>query len=89
MQIESEKDFEELRNQFLVWRKRFPMFLHDVKHIERAIEKHIKQYSMLLVSYRQTRKESYLSKAQTEIDSINNILKTVEKMELMAMLSQR
>lgn len=89
MQIQSEKDFDDLRKQMLVWRNRFPMFIHDIKHIEKSIEQHIKQYSVALVSYRQTKKESFLRKAQDEIDLINNILQTVEKMELMAMLSQR
>ena len=65
------------------------MFLGDIKQIEKSVEQHIKNYSIALVSYRQTKKESFLNKAQLEIDSINGILSTVEKMELMALLSQR
>ena len=45
MQIESEKDFPELRRLFSAWRKRFPMFTNDVHQIENIIEKHIQNYS--------------------------------------------
>ena len=88
MQIESEKDFPELRKQFIVWKKRFPMFTHDVKQIENIIEKHIQNYSIALVHYRQRHSTSYLEIAQKEIDEINRVLSTVGKLELMAMLSQ-
>ncbi len=88
MQIESDKDFPELRKQFSVWRKRFPMFTHDVNQIEKIIEKHIQNYSIALVHYRQSHSRSHLEKAQQEIDEINRVLSTVGKLELMAMLSQ-
>ena len=88
MKIESEKDFDELRKQFSVWRRRFPMFTHDVKNIEHMINMHIQSHSKLMVLHRQTHNRSYLEKAQLEIDSINRIILTVEKIELMAMLSR-
>ncbi len=88
MKIETEKDFEELRRQSNVWRKRFPMFTHDVQHIEKMIDEHIQTHSKIMVLYRQTKNRSYIEKAQREIDAINRILKTVEKLELMAMLSR-
>jgi len=88
MQIESDKDFSELRNQFLVWRKRFPMFAHDVHQIEKIIDSHIQQHSKIMVLHRQTHSRSYLEKAQLEIDSINRTLATVEKLELMSILSR-
>jgi len=88
MQIESEKDFIQLRNQFLVWRKRFPMFAHDVQQIEKIIDSHIQQHSKIMVMHRQTHNRSYLERAQLEIDSINRTLATVEKLELIAMLSR-
>ena len=86
MKIESDKDFEQLRAQFSLWRKRFPMFTHDVQRIEKIIDEHIQTHSKIMVLYRQTKNRSYLEKAQQEIDSINKIIDTVEKMELMAML---
>jgi hypothetical protein len=89
MEIHSEKDFLELRNHFRKWRSRFPMFKHNVKQIEDAIEKHITKYSQHLVKYRQTKNKSHIEHAQVEIDEINRILKTVEKIELMALLSKR
>ena len=88
MQIESDKDFTELRNQFLVWRKRFPMFAHDVHQIEKIIDSHIQQHSKIMVMHRQTHNRSYLEKAQKEIDAINQVIGTVEKLELIAMLSR-
>jgi len=89
MHIESEKDFPELRRQFFVWRKRFPMFIHDVHQIEHIIEEHIQKYSIALVHYRQRHSTSYLEIAQKEIDEINRVLSTVGKLELMALLSER
>ena len=88
MQVLSDNDFTELRKQFLVWRKRFPMFTHDVYQIEKIIDLHIQQHSKIMVMYRQTHSRSYLEKAQREIDSINRVILTVEKLELMAMLSR-
>jgi hypothetical protein len=88
VKIESDKDFEQLRAQFSGWRKRFPMFTHDVKLIEKIIDEHIQAYSKIMVLHRQTRSRSYLEKAQQEIDAINKIIDTVEKLELMAMLSK-
>jgi hypothetical protein len=38
--------------------------------------------------HRQTHSKSYIEKAQQEIDAINRVLATVEKIELMAMLSR-
>ena len=88
MKIESDKDYEQLRAQFTGWRKRFPMFTHDVQRIEKIIDEHIQTHSKIMVMYRQTHSKSYLEKAQLEIDAINKIIDTVEKMELMAMLSR-
>ena len=89
MQIESDKDFTELRKQLLVWRKRFPMFAHDVRQIEKIIDSHIQQHSKIMVLHRQTHSRSYLEKAQLEIDSINRTLATVEKLELISLLHRR
>jgi hypothetical protein len=88
MQIQSDSDFKELRQQFVTWRKRFPMFAHDVQRIEKMIDEHIQTHSKIMVQYRQTKNKSYLEKAQLEIDAINKIVETVEKIELMAMLSR-
>jgi len=88
MIVESDKDFPELRKQFNVWRKRFPMFTHDVNQIEHIIEQHIQNFAIAGVGYRQTHSKSYLERAQRELDEINRVLATVEKLELMAMLSR-
>ena len=88
MRIESDKDFKQLREQFIAWRKRFPMFIHDVKRIEKIIDEHIQAYSKIMVQYRQTKSKSCLEKAQQEIDAINTVISTVEKIELMSMLAR-
>jgi hypothetical protein len=88
VKIESDKDFEQLRSQYSLWRKRFPMFTHDVQRIEKIIDEHIQAHSKIMVLHRQTKNRSHLEKAQLEIDAINKIIDTVEKMELMAMLSR-
>ena len=86
MKVESEQDFKQLREQFSMWRKRFPMFTHDVNQIEHMIENRIQNYSIIMVQHRQTKSRSCLEKAQQEINAINQILSTVEKIELMALL---
>jgi hypothetical protein len=88
MQIQSDKDFQTLRDQFSQWRRRFPMFKHDVQQIEHIINTHIQSHSKLMVLYRQTHNRSYLEKAQLEIDAINRVVLTVEKIELMSLLSR-
>ena len=88
MKVETDKDFAELTQQFSVWRKRFPMFKHDVQRIEKIINQHITAHSKIMVMYRQTKNRSYLERAQREIDAINAVLSTVEKMELMSLLSR-
>jgi len=88
MIVETEKDFPEVRKKVDEWKKRFPMFRHDVKQIENIIESHIQNYSIALVHYRQTHKKNYLENAEKEIQAINNVVAIAEKMELMAILSQ-
>ena len=89
MQIESERDFPALRERLKKWKKQFPMFSHDVACIENILEKHIQNYSIAGVHYRQTKQHRYIERAQKEIDEINRVLATVEKLELMALLSKR
>lgn len=88
MEIHTDQDFTALRQYINKLSHRFPMFRHDVVRIERIIEEHIKLHSIALVKYRQTHSRSFLEQAQKEIDSINRVLSTVGKLELMAMLSQ-
>lgn len=87
MHIASEEDFPKLRQQMQTWRKRFPMFKHDVNQIEHIIEQHIQNFAIAGVHYRQTKSKKYIEIAQHELDEINRVLSTVEKLELMAILS--
>jgi hypothetical protein len=88
MNITSEKDFPAVRIKIKEWRHRFPMFIHDVKKIEDIIEEHIKNHSIALVYYRQTKKKNYIEEAEKEIKAIANAVAIAEKLELMALLSQ-
>ena len=88
MQIESDKEFPELRKRLNQWRKQFPMFKHDVSQIEHIIENHIQNHSIIMVQFRQTKSKALLEKAQNEINEINRVIATVEKIQLMAILSQ-
>ena len=88
MQITSENDFPQLRKQFVEWRKRFPMFTHDVIQLERIVEQHIQNHSKIMVQHRQTHSKVHLESAQKELDTINQVIATVEKIELMAMLAR-
>jgi hypothetical protein len=88
MLVETDKDFAQLRQQFIIWRKRHSMFIHDVKRIEHIIEDHIQKHSIALVYFRQTKKRSYLEQAQQEISEINSLIDVIEKIELMSMLSR-
>jgi archaellum component FlaC len=89
MKIESENDFGKVRDHVRCYLRKFPAFKHDVRQLEDKIEKHISEYSQSLVMYRQTRQKTYLTKAQNEIESINKTIELVEKIEVMAYLSQR
>jgi hypothetical protein len=59
-----------------------------VQRIEKIINQHITAHSKIMVMYRQTKNRSYLEKAQQEIDTINAVLTTVEKIELLSLLSR-
>ena len=88
MIIESDRDFPALRNKINSWKQQFPMFKHDVYEIENVIEKHIQNYSIALVNFRQSKKKCFIDRAQLEIDQINELINLIEKIELMALLSR-
>jgi hypothetical protein len=89
IEISSHEDFDKLREQLTKWRKRFPMFTHDVRRIQSSIEVHMKNYMEHLIRYKQTKSDHCISKAQSEIDKINALMNTISKVELMALLSKR
>lgn len=88
MKCEGPQDFELVRQEIKKWRKRHPMFKHDIDKLSNVIEQHITQYSTILIDYRRTKRDIYLDKANIEIDKINKLLNAVGKVELMAILSQ-
>jgi hypothetical protein len=86
--ITSHEDFDRLRSQLDRWRKRFPMFAHDVRRIQSSIEVHMKNYMEHLIRYKQTKSDHCIANAQAEIDKINTLMNTISKVELMALLSK-
>lgn len=64
------------------------MFIHDVRKIEDAVEKHMKKYMDYRIRYRQTKNGVHIHSAQEQIDRINELMKAVSKVELMALLSR-
>jgi hypothetical protein len=86
--INAKDQFRLTREKIKNWRKRLPMFSHDINLIETVIEQHIQNYSIALVHYRQSHKKKYLEKANEELKAIANVVATAEKMELMALLIQ-
>jgi len=88
IEITSHKDFDTLQYQFQKWKQRFPMFAHDVRKIEDAVNNHMKNYMEHYIKYKQTKNDMHIDRAQAEIDKINELMKTVSKVELMALLTR-
>ena len=88
LEINSHEDFDKLRNQLDKWRKRFPMFSHDIRTIQNSIEQHMKAYMECLIKFKQTKSDRYIENAELEIDKINTLINTVSKVELMALLTK-
>lgn len=85
MQIESDLDFDKVRDQIKKWKHEYPS--DNLKQVENNIENHIKQYYSYLITYKHNKNNKYLQHATLEIDEINKILKLLEKLELMTKLS--
>ena len=81
-------EFAEVRTKIKHYKKRFPLFLKDIRRIEKTVENHIKLHSQYLIKYKQTHSKTYLEKAETEVQHINNLLSTIDKIELMALLAK-
>lgn len=88
MECKSAEDFDLVREEIRKWRKRHPMFLHDIKNLEKIVEYHISEHSRILVEYRRTKSKRYLEKAQEQVKEVNRIMSTVGKVELMSILSR-
>lgn len=89
LEIQSHEDFDKLRQQLDKWRKRFPMFSHDIRTIQNSIEVHMKNYMDCLIKYKQTKSDRYIELAEKEIDKINSLMKAISQQELIALLSKR
>ncbi len=59
--IKTYEDFPKLREQLKKWRKRFPMFAHDVKAFDAMLEKHMKEHMEYFIKYKQTSRERGVS----------------------------
>lgn len=88
MECKSADDFDLVREEVRKWRKRHPMFKHDIERISTVLEYHMSEYSKILVEYRRTKSHRYLEKAQEQVNEVNRIMSTVGKVELMSILSR-
>lgn len=81
-------EFTEIRDKIKQYKKRFPLFLKDIRRIEKTIENHIKLHSQYLVKHKQTHSNKYIEKAELEKQKILDLLSIIDKIELMAILAR-
>jgi len=89
MIVKHEDDFPRLRAHIKKYRRRFPMFSADIKRIETNIESSIKTYSEYMIKYRRTKSELFYHDAHNQLESINQLVKLIDQIELVAILSRR
>ena len=89
MIVKDEDDFARLRNHLKKYRRKYPMFSKDVERLQSTAEAHITAYSKYMVEYRNTKSKHYVEKAETEIYKINELVKTVERIEILKHLSKQ
>jgi len=88
MQISSDKDFEKVAKHLKKYKTHFPLFVKDINKIENTIIQYQKNYSNFMVSYRQSKRNASLVRANEEIDKINHLISTLDKIELMALMAK-
>jgi len=88
MRVINEDNLNDVKKHLKKYKKNFPLFLKDIERIESNIAKYSKNYSNIMVSYRQSKSRGHLQKAQEELDKINNLILTLDKIELMALMAK-
>ena len=88
MIVKDEDDFDRLRVHIKKYRRKYPMFSKDVERLQSTVENHIKLYSQYMFQHRSTKSQKYVDKAELEIEKINNLVKTIERIELLMHLSK-
>jgi hypothetical protein len=89
MIVKHEDDFPRLRAHIKKYRRRFPMFSADIRRIETNIESSIKTYSEYMIKYRRTKSELFYNDAHNQLESISQLVKLIDQIELVAILSRR
>ena len=89
MIVKYEDDFPRLARHIRNYKKRFPMFMHDIRKLESNIEQLKKEYSFYTIKQKQSKSEHYLTQANQKIEEINQVILLIDKIELMAILSRR
>lgn len=67
--------------------RNFPQHNKSIRNIKKIVDRHIGQYNNYLWEYSRKQHPVYLERAQRELDNMSTVLTTVERMELMAVLS--
>ena len=88
MIVKYEDDFPRLSRHIRNYKKRFPMFMHDIRKLESNIEQLKKEYSFYIIKHKQTKSEHYLTQANQKIEEINQVILLIDKIELIAILSR-
>ena len=81
-------DFDRLRTHFKKMRSKYPMFGKDVERLQSTADQYCKQYSLLMIEYKRSKSNIVLSRAQEEINKINDLLKQIERIELLKHLTR-
>ena len=88
MIVKYEDDFPRLAKHIRNYKKRFPMFIHDIRKLENNIDQLKKEYSFYIIKYKQNKSETYLLQAEQKIAEINQVILLIDKIELLAILSK-
>jgi len=89
MIVQHEDDFPRLRRHIRGYRRRYPMFHQDIRRIENNIESCIKTYSEYMIKYRRSKSETFHQDALQQLEHINNFIKLIDQIDLVALLSRR
>jgi len=88
MKIENSLDWPKVEQELIKLGNLLPSFRHDIKRVCDNVRGEITTLSKLEVEHRRLHSNRTAKDCQQQIDKINEILKTVSKFHLMALLAQ-
>lgn len=88
MKIENSLDWPKVEQELIKLGNLLPSFRHDIKRISENVRSEVTSLSKLEVEHRRLHNNRTTQDCQKQLDKINEILKTVSKFHLMALLAQ-